>query len=102
MNPDFLKPLDQREVELASRVCDGSKEAAIFVYNIREICRIGKKLDYLKILFWLQKNRVTGRRFVEWVVIDHERDLVKAVADVRKRLHNDHKVRPIFARGTNG
>jgi hypothetical protein len=91
--------IENRERDAVMAVADGSREAVILIYNIREICRTSQSLDFLQILFWLKKNGKTGRSFIDFIMVDHERAIVKAVADIRRQIHKDHKLRAVIARG---
>lgn len=87
-----------KEKELVNRVCDMNKEAALYVYHIREICRSAKELDYLLILKWFIDNKLTGSMFVNFVKIECNQSPVHACAIARKYILKDNKIRQILAR----
>lgn len=95
-------PMTNRERDLVLSVSDGNNEALIFIFSIREVCRVGEHLDYFAILSWLRKNRITGLRFITWMKVEHENAVVKAVGDIRTKITNDKKARLVFARGQYG
>lgn len=49
-----------------------------------------------EILRWLLKNKLTGMRFVQWVRNDHAGSILKAGADVLRRLDREAGPRAII------
>lgn len=77
--------------QLLLQICDGHPGLPPYLYHLTRFRRCDE------ILGWLVQNRITGKRFLEWVVGEHNRSILNAGAQVIARLEREKKSRPILA-----
>ena len=92
----FTPPIMKLERDLVQKVCDGHPTAALFIYHMRETCRVAKDVDYLRLLQWLIGNRVTGQALVDFLACDCNNNPVEAVAQIRRRYNKDRDLQKVF------
>jgi hypothetical protein len=96
---DTKSKLTNQEADLVGRIAEGDKDALIYIYMMRESCRVAKQLDYIQILSYLRRNKIVGNRFLEWVIVEHNRAIVRALADARMKMTKDYKMKAVIAKG---
>lgn len=97
MNLDkFKKTMTPLERDLIFAVMDDHEPALMPIYLMRRVCKVGEGLDFIKILHWLYKNKITGKVFTHWFL--EKEGAVNALAHARKSVLKDIEARKIIAR----
>ena len=88
-----ITPLER---DLFFAVMNDNQEALMPLYLMRRTCNIVRELDFVQVLYWLHKSKLTGNNFVGW--FKQKEGAVNALAHARKRILKDLEARQIYAR----
>lgn len=86
------------ERELVFTIADNYPGALEYIFQIRNMCAIGRDLDYIKILYWLKNQRIVGSDFLGFINDKCDGSILRLVAHARKEIHKDFKTRKVFAK----
>ena len=79
-----------RRRELFFKVVDDDQRALPILHHANRLTRCDD------ILTWLVENNLTGRRFVDFFLLN-EASILKTYQEVLKRINKDKIIQPIFA-----
>jgi DNA-binding CsgD family transcriptional regulator len=83
--------MSPKERELHLRVADGNPDALPFLYTFHSFVRCQE------ILSWLIEHRITGERFLEWIIKEHDKRVLSAGAFVLSKLEKEKTLKPVLA-----
>lgn len=92
VDEDGLKAVVPKFRDLAFKVMDGRFELAPFIYQVYAHQRS------IQILEWCVASRLTGGELVMWLRFNFNRSLLGPIAEILRRIDNDEKPKPIYAK----
>jgi hypothetical protein len=73
------------------QIVDGHPEIPMFLFHIQHARRCDDMLH------WLRRNRLFGKRFMEWARSECSGSALNVVAEILRRLEKESERRPVLA-----
>lgn len=86
------------ERDLVFEIAGGNPNILQFIGHMRVISLDAHGIDYLYILRYMKREKLCGHNFSQWFIEKHDKSMLNAISDLRRKAHSDFKKRKIFAK----